>query len=237
MKKILLGIIALGMIVVTGCQNSLTSYRPNSSSPKGKYVICDGSKFSWKDVTNPTTGKTWMDRNLGARQVATNSTDSLAYGDLYQWGRGADGHQCRNSDTTSSLSNGDNPGHGDFITKSSSPYDWRSLQNDSLWQGVDGINNPCPTGYRLPTKTEWEEEVKTWTSRSADGAYGSVLKLSKAGYHNNGSGSLDAIGTYGVYWSSTVRGKYAEPLFFDSREAYVPTNFRANGLSVRCIKD
>ncbi|WP_372934176.1 hypothetical protein, partial [Mariniphaga sediminis] len=42
------------------------------------------------NVTNATTGKTWMDRNLGASQVATSSTDIAAYGDLYQWGRAAD---------------------------------------------------------------------------------------------------------------------------------------------------
>jgi len=33
-----------------------------------------------------------MDRNLGATQVATSSTDENSYGDLYQWGRRADGH-------------------------------------------------------------------------------------------------------------------------------------------------
>ncbi len=56
------------------------------------------------DVTNPTTGKTWMDRNLGASQAATSSNDAASYGDLYQWGRRADGHQCRTSATTVILS-------------------------------------------------------------------------------------------------------------------------------------
>jgi len=36
------------------------------------------------------TGRVWMDRNLGASQVATSSTDPLSLGDLYQWGRGTD---------------------------------------------------------------------------------------------------------------------------------------------------
>ena len=40
-----------------------------------------------------TSGRLWMDRNLGATQVATSLTDYLAYGDLYQWGRGTDGHE------------------------------------------------------------------------------------------------------------------------------------------------
>ena len=48
-------------------------------------------------------GRVWMDRNLGASQVATSSTDTNSYGDLYQWGRGADGHQLRISNTTSTF--------------------------------------------------------------------------------------------------------------------------------------
>ena len=39
----------------------------------------------------------WLDRNLGALQVCTSSTDEKCYGDLFQWGRGDDGHQDRNS--------------------------------------------------------------------------------------------------------------------------------------------
>tara|TARA_B110000090_G_scaffold89704_1_gene101755 strand:- start:8070 stop:8588 length:519 start_codon:yes stop_codon:yes gene_type:complete len=48
--------------------------------------------FYANTVTSPT-GQVWMDRNLGATQVATSSTDHLAYGNLYQWGRALDGHQ------------------------------------------------------------------------------------------------------------------------------------------------
>ncbi len=89
------------------------------------------------------TGRVWMDRNLGANKVATSMTDTEAYGDLYQWGRLTDGHEKRNSGTTTTLSNSDTPGHGDFITNNSespySPFDWRSPQNNNLWQGVSGI--------------------------------------------------------------------------------------------------
>jgi hypothetical protein len=124
-------------------------------------------------VTNPATGKTWMDRNLGASQVATSSTDANAYGDLYQWGRGSDGHQCRNSPNTSTLSSTDQPGHGSFIF---SPSDWRSPQNGNLWQGLSGINNPCPSGYRLPTEAELNSERLSWISNNAAGAFASPLK-------------------------------------------------------------
>lgn len=96
-----------------------------------------------------------MDRNLGATQVATSITDAASYGDLYQWGRGADGHQIRTSATTTSLSSADAPGNGNFI-KAGPPYDWRNPQKDILWQGVNGVNNPCPSGHQLPTDTEWD---------------------------------------------------------------------------------
>jgi len=79
-------------------------------------VFCASGPTAIVDVTNPTTGKIWMDRNLGATQVATSSTDAASYGDLYQWGRRSDGHQCRTSATTATLSSTDTPAHGNFIT-------------------------------------------------------------------------------------------------------------------------
>lgn len=125
-----------------------------------------------------SSGKCWLDRNLGATQVATSSTDVNAYGDLFQWGRGADGHQKRTSGTTSSLSSTDVPGHAYFITLSS---DWRSPQNDNLWQGYNGINNPCPSGYRVPNESDWLSEKASWSSQNASGAFASSLKSPAAG--------------------------------------------------------
>lgn len=217
-----------------------TSIASDTSSSEGEYVICDGSTFTWNDVTNPVTGKTWMDRNLGAKQVATSLTDSLAYGDLYQWGRGSDGHQCRNSDTINLQSNSDSPEHSKFINEPEmvpgEEYipDWRSPKNDNLWQGVDGINNPCPTGYRLPTKTEWEEEVESWSSKDMYGAYGSVLKLPAAGWRQI---YLPYTAVYGYYWSSTPNEiGQSYKIGFQAGWGASYTG-RTAGLSIRCIKD
>jgi hypothetical protein len=189
------------------------------------------------NVTNPTTGEIWMDRNLGASQVATSSTDSDAYGDLYQWGRGTDGHEIRTSGTTSTLSNSDSPGHGDFIINASSPYDWSNPQNDNLWQGVSGTNNPCPSGYRLPTEAEWEAERTSWSSNNTAGAFASPLKLPVAGRRDRGNGSLDYVGLSGYYWSSTVDGISSEILYFNSSSSLIISSSRAYGFSVRCLKD
>ena len=193
---------------------------------------------STPNVTNPATGKTWMDRNLGASQVADSSTDAASYGDLYQWGRGTDGHEKRNSATTSTLSNSDTPGHGNFIlTTGPSPNDWRSPQNDNLWQGVNGINNPCPSGYRVPTDAEWDAERKSWTSNNAAGAFGSPLKLPMAGTRSFSNGMLQYVGLGGNYWSSTVSSAASRRLAFGNAAAGMGNVYRAIGHSVRCIKD
>ena len=183
-----------------------------------------------------TTGKIWMDRNLGASQVATSSIDVASYGDLYQWGRGTDGHQIRTSAITATLSSSDQPGNGNFITSSG---DWRSSKNDNLWQGVSGLNNPCPTGYRIPTEAEWDAERLSWgsSSQNAAGAFASPLKLPMAGARNNSPGSLDEVGIVGVYWSSTVSGSDARFFRFDPGNAGMITTNRAYGYSVRCLKD
>lgn len=196
-------------------------------------VNCNGSIFSWSNVTNATTGKVWMDRNLGASQVATSSTDANSYGDLYQWGRAKDGHQCRTSSTTATLSKDNTPTHGDLITSVS---DWRSSQNDNLWQGVSGINNPCPSGYRLPTEAEWIAESGTWGSSNLAGAFGSVLRLPASGGRNGTTGALYQVGTNGSYWSSSINGAGSRGPGITTSVDYFTTP-RAFGLAVRCIKN
>jgi hypothetical protein len=188
------------------------------------------------EVYNPTTGKIWMDRNLGASQVATSSADVASYGDLYQWGRGTDGHQLRTSATTTTLSSVDQPAHGNFITVNSGDFDWRSPQNDNLWQGVNGVNNPCPSGYRLPTSAELDAERFSWIQLNSAGAFASPLKLPMAGSRFYNNGSLNVVST-GYYWSSTVSGISSYFLIFDPSSTGTFKNYRANGLSVRCIKN
>ena len=188
------------------------------------------------DVYNPATGKVWMDRNLGASRAATSSTDTEAYGYLYQWGRGTDGHQVRTSGTTSTLSNYSIPGHGNFILSTSPPYDWRSPQNPIMWQGADGINNPCPAGYRLPTEAELNAEQLSWVLKNATGAFASPLKLPVAGYRSGMSGVLYVVGSIGEYWSSTVSSDESRVLGFGNIVEMGSRN-RADGYSVRCIKE
>ena len=223
-----------GTLWYDGCGN-------NSQYPSGS-VFCASGATAIVDVTNPATGKTWMDRNLGASRAAISNTDTAAYGDLYQWGRRSDGHQCRNSATTSTLSSIDKPAHDSFILNPNSPYDWRSPQNNSLWQGVNGINNPCPIGYRLPTETELNTERLSWiqniSQNNSLGAFASPLKLPLAGFrYGDGSGLLSYVDSAGVYWSSNSLGTISRYLSFLSNYAGMGQSRKVAGFSIRCIKE
>jgi hypothetical protein len=198
-------------------------------------VNCEGAT-AVVNVTSPT-GKIWMDRNLGATQVASSSTDAASYGGLYQWGRRADGHQCRTSTTTSDLSSIDQPTNGHFILAPSAPTDWRSPQNVNLWQGVNGVNNPCPGGYRVPSETELDAERLSWGSTGGAGAFASPLKLPMAGWRHGAYATFASVDTYGVYWSSTVSGTSSRRLLFNGVSGFMGTDGRAYGLTVRCIKN
>ncbi len=218
---------------------------------------CSGSDLACVAAISTVTsaGQIWMDRNLGASRVAMSPTDSEAYGDLYQWGRLADGHEKRNSPSIIGTSSKDVPGHGNFLIVDVStldpysPNDWRMPQNDNLWQGATGTNNPCPDGFRLPTATELDTERASWSSNDEKGAFASPLKLVMAGWRCY-DGSLTELGETGAYSSSTVSvvvsplesiqldGSYSKGLTFFSGKAKISqAGVRAGGSSVRCIKD
>lgn len=214
-------------------------------------------------IVSPVTGRKWLDKNLGAANVPTAYNDWQNGGDLFQWGRITDGHQLitRNgpdshdndgvwigSETSGTIGDCssqvpgwislDVPSHTKFIIvtthcATNAPYDWRNPQNETLWQGVNGINNPCPTGWRLPTKGEFEAENLT----SGSPAY-NQLKFNVTGRRDE-NGFINSGGGY--YWTSTAvsmgtqKGSYVFGM--DASSIIWLDKSRANAYAVRCIKD
>ena len=207
----------------------------------------------------------WMDRNLGARRVATDLNDVFSYGNYYQWGRPGNGHEItvwngttKNSgrglaDVTADLAADDIPEHDNFITSVSTPYDWLATPanagDDTLWTLAN--QGPCPANYHVPTLTEWNT-ADNEALGSQDGTnggnttgwdnntetYESTLKLPSSGYRNRTNGTLYNQGTSGDCWSSTVSGTKASYLIFTSTRASTNySNLRAGGITVRCLKD
>ena len=202
-------------------------------------------------------GKIWLNNNLGANYAnttkasfnpaaqASSSTNQNAYGSHYQWGRYSDGHELMNwtSASAGTYVNASTSGTSSSTTPGSSNLhgsaNWYTGSNpDSLWQGVNGTNNPCPIGYRLPTNAELTALVSAASITTAANAASSTLRFSGAGFRYSVDGTLLSAGiSDGAYWSSSVGGTQASLRRFESGSTSTYNGKRAAGLSVRCIKD
>ena len=189
-----------------------------------------------------------MDRNLGASQVATSPADEKAYGDYYQWGRTADGHQTKyltnnnSSGFTNTKSSSSVPSTDLWIVPTDASNDWLVTPDNSLWAGANPATNPCPVGFRIPTESEWEAERITWISNNAAGAYASPLKLTRPGMLT-GFGSSGATYTakdnYGQYLTQSANSSGgARYLGIEQTNSWFDQNYyKWHGMSVRCIKN
>ena len=194
-------------------------------------------------------GVKWATRNLdiGSTFVA-NPED---HGALFQWGRGADGHENRNSATTTMLSTNDTPGHCCFILVPGGNWDWRSSLNNALWNAgtttapVKATNDPCPNGWRVPTRTELNalnSAGSVWTNQNGVsgrrfGSGDNTLFLPASGHRSTINEEVLNVGTRGSYWCSTVNGTNVHSLTFLDTTVY-PTYYygRATAISVRCVE-
>jgi len=214
-------------------------------------------------------GVRWATRNLDVGGVFVANPED--YGALYQWGRRADGHESRTSpnyphndnsvengvvsgialDANGQVSEITSTAYGKFIKQNASPYDWRSPQDDALWNSgteaapVKTANDPCPAGWRVPTSAELQKLVDAggvWKNTAPYGyIFGSgtnTLFLPAAGYRSRSDGTLGNAGWNGYYWSAAANGAdYAYFLRFDSDGANRSLSNRPYGFSVRCVAE
>jgi uncharacterized protein (TIGR02145 family) len=191
---------------------------------------------NWPTAFESRSNKTWSKANLGASRVATDHIDANSYGFKYQWGRGSDGHQVPTSPTQTGNSSGDNPGHANFILG----IDWRSSANNSLWAGVNGTNNPCPSGWRLPTQAEWEAFISTDANFSSNSGapFTSVLKLSSSQGRNRTNGEIPTGDLHNYFWGIVnTSGTSYGVMILPSANRRLGGEARAAGGSVRCVQN
>lgn len=204
------------------------------------------NNYTYGTITSTETGKVWLDRNLGAREVCSKSRDSFAnntdyitsqqrcFGYYYQWGRPTDGHQKVNSSTTYTIATSINPAHSNFILSDYlhngkwTTADPNATQRQSSW-------NPCPSGYRIPSLNELQAENISNRSDAFN-----KLKIPDAGTRSYYDGDIDSKGVNAYLWSLTLGGSsssQAGALYIENSSAYIGfLNAHADGLSVRCIE-
>ena len=184
----------------------------------------------------------WLDRHLGASSAATSMYQYVSDG-FFQWGRRDDEHQVRTSNVLSGYESNTSPTTNYFRRQP----DWRSPSVDDQWQPTNGVNNPCPTGWRVPTETEWNTEINSWPTKNSDGGY-NKLKLNMAGYRWYSNGTEFLSTNQGYYWTSTAVPNTSTNTYFPnnytskmvvltSTSASVISDYRGNGALVRCIKN
>jgi uncharacterized protein (TIGR02145 family) len=211
--------------------------------------------WAYGTVISPYTSKVWMDRNLGATQVATGVNDVASYGDLYQWGRATDGGQLRTAPQNSTRLTDISSRSTNSISAQpwTSQADWNSqtggVWNVQPWNTTDGgVNNPCPNGFRVPTASEWNAELNgmiaagivtnsSSATNIATGAYASFLKISQAGVIEGGGFSGTVLTTKTVFWTTDRLDSFSakEIRFWPTQGVYQNANWYSFRYSVRCI--
>ena len=227
------------MIIATTADRSATfgTFAVSIAEQEGT-VEHNGEHYS--KITSGKTGRVWLDRNLGTSQACTSVTDTACYGDLYQWGRGPDGHQSRGSapTLTDTRATSITPTDGKFIINSD---DWTAPGVDDSGKSrqlawVNSNTNICPTNFSLPTL----EELKAEVNDSPHAALNiSNLKLPLNGLRNK-AGQLQFVGTQGNYWTRDIveSSGLSKNLVVNNDDTYAfSSHARATGLGVRCIKN
>ena len=149
-----------------------------------------------------------------------------------------------------------------FISYNSSNNDWyytgSSSTDNTRWttsESNKSIYDPCPAGWRVPDGGRngvWSKASgsplnnfsHTYDSSNEgmnfSGKFGAnqTIWYPASGWRLDDDGSLSSVGDRGYCWSASPNGDYAFRMYFSGGVAFPFYNsYRANGQSVRCVKE
>jgi uncharacterized protein (TIGR02145 family) len=240
------------------------SYKPNGSNE---------IKYAWLEIrvedgtcicpakTGANTSLNFMCHNLGGLDIISSS-QLITYEHHGNWYRfGAKAPSVVNEGTN----NGAPQGWTYNVTGATPPYYAEVTgytQNNSSWDWPDAlagyaeiIANPCPAGWRLPTRGEWEDVIAfnnspvnvpdPWEPDNEDHQtvfcnlkkFGDDLILPSAGIRGEALGQIGYRGVRSFYWSSPGDiNNRAYYLYFEHGNLRSINANRGCGLSVRCVE-
>ncbi|CAI9429933.1 Uncharacterised protein [Candidatus Ornithobacterium hominis] len=232
---------------------------------KHDFVYC--AKLIKDEASNYS--KTWLNFDLGAEYANIKSdffnltksldregahADERTHGSLFQWQRAADGHEFKDSPTTTEIviEWGEYRNiAGKFVTGSDTWVDASSGGPYDLWINQT-VNNPCPAGWKV---IEEKDLPSVWVKNESFGEYKKIsvekLKGINLGFppYRKSDGGYDESG---AYWTGEAgdrirqddgdwQGEY--DLAPKPRPAIswigdnLPQNAITEGKAIRCVKD
>lgn len=212
----------------------------------------------------PNNAGTMMDRNLGATSATPG--DLGCSGLFYQWGRkdpflgaaSVNGGMVQSTIVwPTPIPSNSTSGTIDYIVQHPTTYvygyDWLYSQSDnSLWNSVKTLYDPCPPGWRVPDGGDggvWSIAgfPSGGSAISYDhanrGASFNIASPSSTWYPTAGyfvDGALSYLTIDGRYWSATAGdSNYSYNLGFNhgGDVAVINEHPRGYGFSVRCLKE
>ncbi len=199
-----------------------------SGAPIDPAIDVEGNTY-----TTVTIGtQTWMTSNLKTTKYKDgteipNVTDGTAWKNLI-----TPGYCWYNNDATT------------YKSTYGALYNWYAVNTAKL----------CPTGWHVPTHTEWT----TLTTYLGSATAGDQLKETgtthwpspNTGTNTSGftalpggerdfGGAFGYISSFGIWWSSTDMSTFAYRLFVNGNAGVVTDNYdyKESGMSVRCLQD
>ncbi len=216
----------------------------NMGTPASPYWQSIESPRTCRAKVSATTYKNFLCYNLGAYSTSADPfTPSWEiFGGYWQWGiptRAADGPS-----SASELNDGPLVG-------------WNNSMRAGLGAWVDGYktsDDPCPTGYRVPSESQWsaviDHNTATFvgsfnqepTNTDAGILFGTELFLPLAGYRDIPDGKTEYRSLIGYYWSSRLDYSMLADAFALIADGVSPsiaslTSDRLYGYSIRCIAE
>jgi uncharacterized protein (TIGR02145 family) len=200
------------------------------------FLLFAGTAFAQSEVAERSrstedegviiNGVKWATRNVDAPGTFAPQPESA--GKFYQWNR-----------------------KKPYNTTDIEVLDWdKTIPEGTSWEA---INDPCPTGWRVPTvdeiKSLFDKENVTneWVTTSkgvsgrmfTDKESGNSLFLPAAGYRIGGNGTLRYAGRYGNYWGRTLNeSNFAYYLYFVSTSsAWYYSFYRGNARTLRPVAE
>jgi len=192
----------------------------------------DGNVYNTVSIGN----QVWLGENLKVTKYNNQDPISLVLDDT-QWSTETQAAYCYYQGDISNTNN------------------YGNLYN---WYVVNNSKNVCPTGYHVPSITEWEELITFlggnavaggklkeigfahWLDPNTGADNSSGFTLLPSGWRAHNNGFYESLSYMAYVWSSTSVDASSSSIIlagYDSPACYTSDSHIRTGLPIRCLKD